>query len=148
MTAFVTIQDAVMAALLSGTPVAGGRVWENRRRPIQASHSSAVVVRLEASDGERDLAGSSAPMRWTTSVAIECYARASAASDPAESVDALLAEVWRRIVTADLSAAGVLMVDIKPQIDWQYDEGDSPMVCAVVRLAVLHQTHFATLQTS
>jgi hypothetical protein len=148
MTAFLAVQSAVMGALLASPPVADGRIWENRRRPIQASHPTAVVVRLDASDGEQVLAGVGAPMRWTTSVAVECYARASAAAAPAESVDALLSEVWRRIVTADLSSAGVLTMDVKPQIEWQFDEGDTPAVCAVVRLVVLHQTDFETLSTT
>lgn len=147
MTAFLALQTAVVGVLTAGPPVAGGRVWENRRRPIQASHATAVVVRLDASDGEQALAGVGAPMRWTTTLVIECYARAAASTDPAESVDALLAEVWRRIATANLSSIGVMAVDMKPQIDWQYDDGESPMVCALVRLVVLHQTDFDSLQT-
>ena len=146
MTQFLALQSAVVGALMASPPVAGGRVWENRRRPIQAGHSTAVVVRLDASDGEHVLAGLGAPMRWSTTVVIECYARAAAASDPAESVDALLGEVWHRVAAVDLSSVGVLAVDMKPQIDWQYDDGESPMVCAVVRLVVLHQTDFDSLQ--
>lgn len=146
MTAFLHLQSAVVGALTASPSVAGGRVWENRRKPIQAGHATAVVVRLDASDGELTLAGHGAPMRWSTTVAIECYSRAAATTDPAESVDALLGEVWHRITTADLSSVGVQALDMKPQIDWQYDEGDSPMVCAVIRLVVLHQTNFDSLQ--
>ena len=139
--AFFDIQTALIAALSSATALAGGRIYANRLRPITANQASAIVVRLDQAQGTEMVIGS---VDWSTAYAVECYARAASGTDPAAAVDALLTDAWARLAALDFTALDAV-ISINPQIDWQYDDAETPVVCAVMRLTAQHRTSLAAL---
>ena len=141
-TAFKSIVHALVAALADSPALAGGRVWPNRLRPLPATAATAVVVRLAGSGGAEAVLGA---LDWATRLAIECYARGAAGADPADAADALLSEVWKRLAAIDAAALGAMAITVNPAIDWQFDEGETPMACATVHLVVEHRTSVAEL---
>lgn len=141
-TAFQSIADALVAALLAGPALAGGRVYANRLRPLPAGQASAIVVRMEQSAARETVLGAH---DWDSQFVVECCARGATGADPAAAVDALLADAWARLAGINASALGAMSVALNPQIEWQYDEADTPVVCAAVRLLVQHRTPVATL---
>ena len=142
-TAFATVAAALLAALNTAPALAGGRISANRMRPIPAGQNTAIVLRLDASEGAEFTLGVT---DWQTRFAVECYARASASADAAAAVDALLFDAWARLCSLDFSALGA-SVSMAPKVDWQYDDTDSPTVCAVIHLVAQHQTTTASLAT-
>lgn len=143
MSAFADILAAIVARLQAAPAVAGGAVMTNRLRPLAAGVTSAVVVRLESSQATESSFDTS---DWTTTFLVECYGKAASASaDPDAAVDLLLAEVYGRLAVLSLDGLGVAQVAVQPAIDWQRDEDGNAMVCAVLRLNVIHRTHVNSL---
>lgn len=146
MSAHLAIQTALVALLTASPPLANGNVKANSVRPIAAQHSSAVVVRLQQSraDSPRALG---AGHEWQTQLAVECLARgANAAAEPAATVDALLEAAWSRIAAwQPASHLGVIDVRMTPLIDWQVDDGETPLVAATISLTVQHRTQATSL---
>lgn len=136
-TAFASIQDTIMAKMTATPALAEGRVYPNRLRPIASNHSTAIVVRMDKTEGTEIVIGA---MDWTTSYSIECYARTTPGSDPCDAVDAILLESWARLSDLNVSGQGVMAYTLNPQIDWQYDDADTPVVCAITQLRVQHRT--------
>lgn len=141
-TAFQAIAAAIAAALTAAPALAGGRVYANRLRPLPEGVATAIVVRLDKSAGSEQVLTA---LDWTSTFAIECYARGASGSDPADAVDALLQAAWARLAALDAAALGAMAIVINPAIDWIYDEADGPVVCASVGLQVQHRTAVATL---
>lgn len=145
MSAHLAIQAAIVAALSAAPAVAGGNVKVNTTRPVAASATLAVVVRLTQSRAATPqiLGG---PYDWTTSYQIECLARGSSgASDPVAAVDALLETVWSRLSTLNTTGLGVYDVRMQPAIDWEVDDAETPVAAATVSLLVNHRTTSTTL---
>lgn len=143
MTAFADLTDAIVAALQLAPAVAGGLVMKNRLRPLPAGVSTAVVVRLdqpaqaiETALGAHD---------WATTFTAECYAKSTPMVDAEDAADALLDEVYPRLAGLSLVGLGVAQVAVQPSIEWQRDEEAAGMVCAVLRLTVIHRTYANTL---
>lgn len=141
-TAFKTIADGLVAALMAAPALAGGRIWSNRLRPLPERMATAVVVRQGQSNGAETVLGA---LDWATPLAVECYGRGVAGLDPADAVDELLMDVWARLSVIDAGALGAMAITINPSIDWQFDEAETPMACAIVHLVVQHRTPVATL---
>lgn len=145
MSAHLSIQQAIVAALLAAPAVAGGNVKANTTRPMSAGQSQACVVRLAQSRAATPqvLAG---PYDWTTRFDVECLARAAnGGADPVAAVDGLLELVWARLSTLPTTGLGVMDVRMNPSIDWQVDDADAPAASAVVSLFVNHRTTSTTL---
>lgn len=135
-TVFAATQAALLAALQAAPALAGGNISANRQRPIPDGQSVAIVLRLDQAAGEEAGIGSRM-FDWQTTYAIECCARAATGTDPATAIDQLLADTWQRLASlssADLGAD----ISLNPQIDWQYDDTATPVVCAVLRLTARH----------
>ncbi len=141
-TAFLAIQSALLAALSAAPALAGGRISANRLRPIAANQVTALVVRLDASEGTEYTLGT---VNWQSAYTVECYARAAAGADPSGAVDDLLASTWARLSALSFETLGA-SVSLNPRIDWQYDADETSVVCAVIRLTAQHQTTTASLQ--
>ena len=140
MSAHLSIQQAIVAALNAAPALAGGNVKANTVRPVATAASSAVVVRMLQSRAATPQM-ISGPYDWATVYQVECLARAAnGAADPAAAVDALLSAVWERLATVNMASLGALDVRMAPQLDWQYDDGDVPTVSAAISLQVLHRT--------
>ena len=143
-TAFKGIADGIVAALLVAPALADGRVYANRLRPLPVGTSTAMVLRLEQSAARETVLGAH---DWDSAYVLECYARGSVSTDPAAAVDALLAGAWARLASLSAADLGAMAVAINPVIDWQYDEADTPVVCASIRLQVQHRTPVVTLES-
>lgn len=142
MSAFASIQAALVAALSAAPALAAGRIYTDRARPLATGFDSAVSVRMESSSAAEVMMGA---LDWTTAYSVECYARATEGTDRATAVDALLTAAWLRLSAMDAQVIGAMAVTLHPQIDWQYDDADTLMGCAIIRLQVQHRTPFATL---
>ena len=146
MSAHLAIQTALVALLTASPGLASGNVKTNATRPMAAQHTAQVNVRMLQSraDYPRTLG---AGYEWTTSFAVDCLARgASSASEPAATVDALLEAAWARIAVWQPTATlGVIDVRMTPTIDWQTDDGDTPLVAATISLVVQHRTRSNSL---
>lgn len=135
--AFKGLTDALVAACLQAPALAEGRVWANRLRPLSTQQGSAVVVRLVQTRSTEDVLGL---LDWQTQFAVECYGRGATGTDPAGAVDALLQDVWARLAGLDSGALGVMAVAVNPAVEWQFDEAETPVACAIVHLVVRHRT--------
>ena len=142
--AFVGLQNSLVAALVSAPALAGGRIYANRLRPVSAASTTAVVVRLDKTEGLQMVIGA---LDWTSAYSVECYARAPGAGEPATAIDQLLSDVWARLCALDATALGAIDITVAPRIDWQYDDSETPLVCAVIQLSVQHRTLPNSLQT-
>lgn len=143
MSAFSDILAAVVAELQAAPAVAGVAVMTNRLRPLAAGVTGAVVVRLESSQATESSFDTS---DWTTTFLIECYGKGTSVSNnPDAAVDLLLSKVYGRLASLSLDGLGISQVAVQPSIDWQRDEDGTAMVCAVLRLNVIHSTQANSL---
>lgn len=140
--AFLQIQAGIVAALTSAPALAGGNLQLNVLRPIAEDVATALVVRLGNAAGNNETLGNK---YWLTNYTVECYARVATGVDPASGADALMLAVWDRIAALDPSSVGASEITLSPQIDWQYDDSATPLVCAVIRLSVAHRTPYNSL---
>jgi len=99
------------------------------------------VLRLEKSDGNEIAMG---VFDWQTTLTVECYARATPGTDPATAINNLLGEVWTRL-TEIVPATTPADIQIMPEINWQYDDTDTPSGSALIRLIARHRTTSNTL---
>ena len=76
-TAFASLQAALLAALSSAPALAGGNIGTNRLRPIPTGQSTALVLRLDASEGTERVLGC---VDWQTAFTVECYARGASST--------------------------------------------------------------------
>jgi hypothetical protein len=124
-----TAVTAVMQAL-QASPAVAGSVGRVQLRPVAKSVASAVVVRpVGASVLESSLPG--APIAWVITLAVECYARATAGTSPDEAVDPLVQSVYARLM-ADTSLGGAVNL-IEPQdISFDFDVDGEQTACATL----------------
>ena len=145
MSAHLSIQSAIVSALLAAPALAGGNVQANTLRPVSSSKTSAVVVRLLQSRAATPQT-LGAGYDWTTTYQVECLARGAAgSSESAATVDALLESAWSRLSTLNPAGLGVMDVRMQPAIDWQMDDAETPLVAAVISLSVNHRTQATSL---
>lgn len=140
-TAHQAIATAIGDALRAAPALAGGRVYANRVRTLPAGADSFVIVRLDRSMSQAAVLG---VYDWTTSLAVECYAR-SVGDDPAVAVDQLLQDAWARLAPLQIPDVGQMALVLEPLIEWQVDEADGGYVCAAFRLSIVHRTPTASL---
>lgn len=125
MTIVNTVVTAAMAALQGAAPVVG-RV---RLRPLSSTTLTAVVVRPVSSEvfDAPELTGY--PYAWNTLIAVECYARSTSIQAPDASVDALLADVYSRLMT-DLTLGGSVITLVPQGLTYDFDVDGEQTVCA------------------
>lgn len=124
MTIVNTVVTAAMAALQGAAPVVG-RV---RLRPLSSTTLTAVVVRPVSSEvfDAPELTGY--PYAWNTLIAVECYARSASIQAPDASVDALLADVYSRLMT-DLTLGGSVITLVPQGLTYDFDVDGDQTVC-------------------
>lgn len=124
-----TAVTAVMQAL-QVPPAVAGNVGRIQLRPVAKSVATAVVVRPVACNVlESSLPG--APIAWVTTVAVECYARASAGTSPDVAVDPVVQSVYARLM-ADSTLGGAVSL-IEPQdITFDFDADGEHTACATL----------------
>lgn len=124
MTIVNTVVTAAMAALQGAAPVVG-RV---RLRPLSSTTLTAVVVRPVSSEVFDALELTGYPYAWNTLIAVECYARSTSIQAPDASVDALLADVYSRLMT-DLTLGGSVITLVPQGLTYDFDVDGEQTVC-------------------
>lgn len=136
-----------IANRLKEAPLAGGRVYVNRTRPLASDKDTAVVVRLgrSASQEVRQLGGRTS---WNTMIEVECYGRDSAADVPGTAADLVLEQLFENLASASDLGYGVM--DVEPlagdTLHWDFDQLDVSVACVMARFLVKHQTNGRTLK--
>jgi len=132
------ISTAVLAIVnkLGAVPPVSSQIDRIRLRPLARSSDSAIVVRLlraEATD-LIELA-SAGPSVWDITVAIECYARASAGTAPDAAVDTLLSAVYARLMNDTTLGNQVNHIEAQ-SIAYDFDADDQQTACATLQMNV------------
>ncbi|MDO8778101.1 MAG: hypothetical protein Q7K57_57165 [Burkholderiaceae bacterium] len=141
MTVFAAIVTAIVASLSAG-PAVSANVYRARLRPLAASVSTAVVVRLASANPERfDIGG--APVDFTTQIAVECYAR-SITTTADLAADALLESVYARLM-ADPSLGGTVMDINLAGVNFDFDADAEQFAAITLTLDVRHRASSTTL---
>ncbi len=113
MNAHDAIVAAIVAALLAGPALAGGRVSEEADfDQLPQGVDQAVSVAMLNSEPRAILLGASAPIDWRTTVRVLCFARVDTAGAAGRASRALHAAVYARLM-ADQSLGG-LVSQIEP----------------------------------
>jgi hypothetical protein len=141
--AFVSITRALRDLLLQPTPVADV-VMRGRLRPVAAHQNTAVVVRWDRSSGDQSTMANG-PTDWDTSIALDCYARATGDVDPEDVAGPLLQAVFQRLAGADLAALGVTQLVAGTEVQASFAEADPNLACMTLFISVQHMTDFNSL---
>lgn len=140
------INDVVTAVVgaLKAAPAVSTRVERVRLRAVPASVGTAVVVRPLGSDVQDAELLTGHPYVWTTSLAVECYARAQQGIAPDVAVDALLDAVYARLLQ-DPTLGGVAAFLQAQSITYDYDVDGENVVCATLQINARQMTVGASL---
>lgn len=138
-TAHLQLAGAVQDALLANPALAGGRVKRGRAVPLQLDADNAIFVRLLTARGRAMEALVPITTEWTTGIAIDITARATAAQDAHEAVDELLQATFTRLAASEPGLGGFAWAS-EPEIHWQIDEADTTVGLATLVLPVRHLT--------
>ena len=136
-TAFATVVGAMVAAL-QAAPAVSAQVHRVRLRPMAQDWQTAVVVRplgVELADA----VGQGVACVWTTSVAVECYARAPSGTSADLGVDAVLQAVTTRLL-ADRSLGGTVGDLALGAIAYDFDTDGDATACATLTYQIRHAT--------
>jgi hypothetical protein len=143
--ALLQIAQAFTAALLatSPQPLAGGRVWLNRMRPISLADESAIVISIDTARASEQVLGA---LDFESEIRIVCFVRATiTGGEPAAAVDALLMAAWARVQAVNRSDLGMLGPAQLDGLDYDFSDLDSALVSATLRLRLQHRTTTASL---
>lgn len=135
---FVDIGSAMVEALRA-LDVADA-VEANRVPPLKKGAASAIVVRLNGSQGQR--AGvHGGPVDWDTDYEVEILVRYDVEQDPALAVDAILSAAFACLTALQLTASlSVEQVLPDPSITWDFGEGEERLAMAAFSVRVTHRT--------
>jgi len=123
-----TAVSAIITALQT-TPAVATQIDRVRLRPLAANVTAAVVVRPLKSEVAEAAMSPGAPIRWSTHIAVECYARATPGTAPDAAVDSLLVSVYARLM-ADPSLGGALLGLQPSDVEFDFDADGDQVVCA------------------
>ena len=143
--ALLQIAQALVVAMLapSPQPLAGGRVFLNRARPIAQADESAIVVTLGSARATEVVLGG---LDWESEIDVACFVRAaSGGGEPAAVVDALLVQAWERVQTVSGAAQAMFGPAQLDSLDYDFSDLDSALVSATLRLRLQHRTTTANL---
>ena len=142
-TAFKTVQDAIVAALLQAPQITGARVYAGRARPMPEEHAADISISLESMTGQPFMLVAG-PVLWEVVYGIEIRARGTATVDAVAAVDPLLEAVYARLL-ATATPAGVEGWAITPRIRVDVDEAATPIASLQLALNVRLRTEPGTL---
>ena len=140
-TVHMAVRDALIAALLTPTPLAGGRVVGNRRRPMAAEHASQIYVYLEESPASRHVIGTT---DWHTRIRVECVARSASGTSADDAADALGHDVFARVML-DPTLGGKAIDTSVQAMAWTEDEADTQLSACQLLFDVWHSTPDASI---
>jgi hypothetical protein len=132
-------RDAIAALYAAGTPLAGGRIDENRDFALPVGEASRIGVYRLQSVPERTLIGAAAPIDWVTDIRTVIKARKDVATSAETVADAIACDVYARVM-ADQTLGG-LCDQIEPGIfAWDQDDADTNVVTVTWDCQVRHRT--------
>lgn len=140
-TAHMAACDAVVAALLAVTALAGGRVEGNRRQPMAEEHTSKIFVFLDETAATHAVIGNT---DWNTRIRVECVARSASGVSAARAADALAQDVHARVM-ADRSLGGKAIDTTAVAMAWAQDELDTQIGVCQLLFNVWHITPDASI---
>jgi len=131
MTTIINQVVTAITAALQSAPAVADSIGRVNLRPVSQAVAQAVVVRPVQSEVTQAGVLNSMPVSWSTTVAVECYARSSGATTPDQSVDALLESVYARLM-ADPTLSGVVL-GLQPQhVSFDFDADGDKTACATI----------------
>jgi hypothetical protein len=142
-TAFKTVQDALVAALLTPPDIVGPRVAAGRARPMPQEHDSDIAISIENISGE-DVTLTSHPKDWSVIYGVEIRARGSATVDAVAALDPLLEAAFARLMQT-APPAGVMGWVLEPRIRVDVEEAGTPVGVMQLALNVRMRTQPASL---
>ena len=143
MTLVNTAVTAMVAALQSA-PAVAPNVARVRLRPQAQATTQAVVVRpLQSQAGDTDVP-MGYPVSWTSTIAVECYARSTAATSPDVAVDALVAATYARLVQDPTLGGAVITLQLQ-EISYDFDADGDQTTCATLVFQTLQRATAGTL---
>ena len=143
MTLVNTAVTAMVAALQSA-PAVAPNVARVRLRPQAQATTQAVVVRpLQSQAGDTDVP-MGYPVSWTSTIAVECYARSTAATSPDVAVDALVAATYARLVQDPTLGGTVITLQLQ-EISYDFDADGDQTTCATLVFQTLQRATAGTL---
>lgn len=119
-TAFKTVQDAIVAALITPATIVSSRVAASRERPLAAEHANDIVVSIESCAGDA-LTLDGDQMQWDVVYGIEIRARGTATTDAVAVADPVLQAAYARLHAAT-PPTGCDEWAPDAQIRWDTDE--------------------------
>jgi hypothetical protein len=141
--AFVSITRA-LRDLLAGPTAVADVVMRGRLKPLAANLNTAVVVRFDRSSGDQATMANG-PTDWTSSIALDCYARATGDVDPEDVAGPVLQAVYQRLAVADMAALGVTQLVASTEVQASFAEADPNLACMTLFISVQHMTDFNSL---
>ncbi len=138
------IVDAAEAALLAGTPLVGGRVYEGRDRTMPVGVDSQILVWKGASlPTAGEIMG--APVDWTTDVRFLIKARRSGSNSAEKVADGIWTDVYARVMADSTLAALVWDLQPGPLEEPQRDEADTDVVLLEWHFTCRHRTTLTSI---
>jgi hypothetical protein len=142
-TAFKTVQDALVAALVTPATIVGLRVVAGRARPMPAEHDSDIAISIESVQGE-DFTLTAQPQDWAVVYGVEIRARGSVSVDAIAALDPLLEAVYARIKSTP-APAGVMGWVLEPRLRFEVEEAATPIGTLQLALNVRMRTQPGSL---
>lgn len=133
------LRDAVAALFLASTPLAGGRVLENRNAPLLDGIASQIHVTRVQSLPEKILIGALAPVDWTTEVRVLIKARRSGTTSAEVVADDIACDCFARLFADQTLGGRCDLMDPGPFV-WDEAEEDSNVVVVAMTVTLTHRT--------
>lgn len=138
MTTAFSALAAGIVTLLEAAPAVSPRITRAATQPLPEQAANMVVVRLIGSTGDA-YAQAGAPVNWDTTIAVECYARATADA-PDTAVDALLQAVAARILADETLGGAAAGLANERRIEWDFESHGQNVACATFTFTARHTT--------
>lgn len=127
MSLLATATTAILGAL-SGAPGVPAVSRIRLRAAAQASSGAVVVRPMQTEVFEASLAPGY-PVSWNSTIAVECYARATPGTAPDLAVDNIVTSVYAALM-ADTTLGGAV-IHLSPQsLNYDFDADADTTVCA------------------
>jgi hypothetical protein len=139
MTTIVAAAVGAIVAALQSAPAVAPTVARVRLRPLAHPVATAVVVRPLQTEVTQASLQQGYPVSWASQIAVECYAKSTAATSPDVAVDALLEAVYARLFTDPaLVATGLLTLEPK-EVSFDFDADGDQTTCATLVITARHR---------
>lgn len=135
MSTLVNVAVSSVVSALGATPAVCQSIDRVRRRPVALQVAQSVAVRPVQAEAGQALLPNGEPVSWTTTLAVDLYARATPGTSPDVAVDALLEAVYTRLMQ-DNTLGGAVVALVPQGVSYDFDaDGDQTACASLVFLA-------------